>query len=253
MTSTRLALDVLGRLLALGVTDAVLAPGSRSGPIALVLHEAERRGQVRLHVRVDEREAGYARRVVDLSRLTVETPPLSDIPVYIYEAHPAAPTAEVVALALDLTLRQRFDTDLDAYFALCEKRFANPKIGDTVRRLALDGSNRQPKFIIPSALDRIRDGQSVTGLALVSALWCRYCFGTTDSGAVIEPNDPNWDRLNAQAIKARDNPKAWLEMADIYGDLAKAPDFIAAFTKALNALWTQGTARTIEGYLADQH
>ena len=43
---------------------------------------------------VDEREAGYARRVVDLSRLTVETPPLSDIPVYIYEAHPAAPTAE---------------------------------------------------------------------------------------------------------------------------------------------------------------
>ncbi|EFQ82267.1 2-succinyl-5-enolpyruvyl-6-hydroxy-3-cyclohexene-1-carboxylic-acid synthase [Aeromicrobium marinum DSM 15272] len=59
MTSTRLALDVLGRLLALGVTDAVLAPGSRSGPIALVLHEAERRGQVRLHVRVDEREAGF--------------------------------------------------------------------------------------------------------------------------------------------------------------------------------------------------
>ena len=122
-----------------------------------------------------------------------------------------------------------------------------------MRRLALDGSNRQPKFIIPSALDRIRDGQSVIGLALVSALWCRYCFGTTDSGAVIEPNDPNWDRLNAQAIKAKDNPKAWLEMADIYGDLARAPDFIAAFTKALNALWMQGTARTLEGYLADQH
>ena len=144
------------------------------------------------------------------------------------------------------------DTDLDAYFALCEKRFANPKIGDTVRRLALDGSNRQPKFIIPSALDRIRDGKPVTGLALVSALWCRYCFGTTESGAVIEPNDPNWDRLTAQAHKAKDNPKAWLEMADIYGDLARAPDFIDAFTKALHSLWTQGTTRTLEAYLADQ-
>ena len=144
------------------------------------------------------------------------------------------------------------DTDLDAYFALCEKRFANPKIGDTVRRLALDGSNRQPKFIIPSALDRIRDGKPVTGLALVSALWCRYCFGTTEGGAVIEPNDPNWDRLTAQAHKAKDNPKAWLEMADIYGDLARAPDFIDAFTKSLHSLWTQGTTRTLEAYLADQ-
>jgi mannitol 2-dehydrogenase len=144
------------------------------------------------------------------------------------------------------------DTNLNEYFALCERRFANPKIGDTIRRLALDGSNRQPKFIIPTALDRIRAGQSVTGLALVSALWCRYCFGTTESGATIEPNDPNWERLTAQARKARDNPKAWLEMADIYGDLAKAPDFIDAFTKALHSLWTQGTTRTLEAYLADQ-
>ncbi|HTM77529.1 MAG TPA: mannitol dehydrogenase family protein, partial [Devosia sp.] len=87
------------------------------------------------------------------------------------------------------------NTDLNAYFALCVRRFGNPKIADTIRRLALDGSNRQPKFIIPSAVDRVAAGQSVTGLALVSALWCRYCYGTTESGAVIAPNDPSWDRL----------------------------------------------------------
>lgn len=144
------------------------------------------------------------------------------------------------------------DTDLNDYLALCEKRFANPKIGDTIRRLALDGSNRQPKFIIPSALDRVNANSLLTGLALVSALWCRYCYGTTDSGAVIEPNDPNWDRLTTQAKKARENPAAWLEMSDIYGDLAKAPSFIAAFTKSLNFLWTQGTKATLEAYLADR-
>jgi Mannitol-1-phosphate/altronate dehydrogenases len=99
------------------------------------------------------------------------------------------------------------DTNLDDYFALCEKRFANPKIGDTVRRLALDGSNRQPKFIIPSALDRAQRQQSVSGLSLVSALWCRYCYGTTESGAVIEPNDPSWDRLTAQAKLAKADPR----------------------------------------------
>lgn len=144
------------------------------------------------------------------------------------------------------------DTNLDDYFALCESRFANPKIGDTIRRLALDGSNRQPKFIVPSALDRVTAGQSVKGLALVSALWCRYCFGTTDSGAVIAPNDPSWDRLTEQSRLAKDDPKAWLAMADIYGGLANNPSFIAAFSTALKSLWTRGTRPTLDLYLADQ-
>jgi mannitol 2-dehydrogenase len=144
------------------------------------------------------------------------------------------------------------DTDLNDYLALCEKRFANPKIGDTIRRLALDGSNRQPKFIIPSISDRVGGNSVLTGLSLVSALWCRYCYGTTDSGAVIEPNDPNWDRLTQQARKARDNPAAWLDMPDIYGDLASAPSFVQAFGKSLNSLWSKGTKATLEDYLANR-
>jgi mannitol 2-dehydrogenase len=143
------------------------------------------------------------------------------------------------------------DTDLGEYYALCQRRFANPKIGDTIRRLALDGSNRQPKFIIPSALDRVQRQHPVDGLALVSALWCRYCYGTTESGAVIEPNDPSWDRLTAQARLARDDPRAWLAMVDIYGDLARSPAFIAAFSHALTTLWAIGTRATLQRYLAD--
>ncbi len=42
-----------------GVTDAVLAPGSRSTPLALALAAAEERGDITLHVRLDERTAGY--------------------------------------------------------------------------------------------------------------------------------------------------------------------------------------------------
>ncbi|MFN6987031.1 MAG: hypothetical protein ACK4OI_19605, partial [Rhizobium oryzihabitans] len=47
------------------------------------------------------------------------------------------------------------DTDLNEYFSLIERRFLNPKIGDTIPRLAQDGSNRQPKFILPSTADRL--------------------------------------------------------------------------------------------------
>ena len=62
------------------------------------------------------------------------------------------------------------------------QRFSNPEIADTERRLCLDGSNRQPKFILPSIRDALAAGGNIDGLALVSALWCRYCFGTEDDG-----------------------------------------------------------------------
>jgi mannitol 2-dehydrogenase len=144
------------------------------------------------------------------------------------------------------------DTDLEDYYRLIDRRFANPKIGDTVARLCLDGSNRQPKFILPSARDRLAKGGSVTGLALVSALWCRYCYGETDSGKAIAPNDNEWTRLQAHAKRARTDPKAWLEMADIFGDLAHDANYIAAFSSALQSLWAIGTRATLEKYLAGQ-
>jgi len=142
------------------------------------------------------------------------------------------------------------DTSLEAYYQLIEKRFSNPKIGDTVRRLCLDGSNRQPKFIIPTIADRLKAGQNVAGLALESALWCRYCFGTTDSGAVIEPNDPSWERMQATARAAKDDPAAWLAMEDIYGGVGRSPVFAAAFAHALRALWANGARVTLTRYLA---
>jgi mannitol 2-dehydrogenase len=95
------------------------------------------------------------------------------------------------------------NTDIHEYYKLIDRRFSNPKIGDTERRLCLDGSNRQPKFIVPVIADNLKAGRSIEGCALESALWCRYCYGVSDSGKVIEPNDPNWDRLQALAHHGR--------------------------------------------------
>src|SRR5699024_5915124 len=39
--------------------DVVLCPGSRSAPLALAIAAAERAGRLRLHVRIDERGAGF--------------------------------------------------------------------------------------------------------------------------------------------------------------------------------------------------
>jgi mannitol 2-dehydrogenase len=139
-------------------------------------------------------------------------------------------------------------TNIQDYYKLIARRFSNPKIGDTVRRLCLDGSNRQPKFIVPVINDNIAMGRSTAGLALESALWCRYCAGTSDSGKVIEPNDPNWERLQASAKAAQSSPRAWLAMTDIYGDLANHKAFAEAFAAALVSLARQGTAETLKAY-----
>ena len=139
--------------------------------------------------------------------------------------------------------------DLEAYRKKVAERFANPKIADTIARLCLDGSNRQPKFILPTARDRLKAGASVHGLALVSALWCRYCYGESESGKPIPPNDPSWDRLQAAAKPARHDPKAWLAMGDIFGDLATNPTYVAAFSSALGSLWSKGVRATLSDYL----
>lgn len=57
--STTQAHVVVDELIRGGVRDVVLCPGSRNAPLAFALHDADRAGRIRLHVRIDERTAGF--------------------------------------------------------------------------------------------------------------------------------------------------------------------------------------------------
>ena len=57
--STALARVLVDELVACGIAEVVLSPGSRSAALALALAEADERGELRLHVRVDERSAAF--------------------------------------------------------------------------------------------------------------------------------------------------------------------------------------------------
>lgn len=142
------------------------------------------------------------------------------------------------------------DTELVDYYELIAARFANPEVGDTIPRLCLDGSNRQPKFIVPSERDRLNKGLDVTGLSLVSALWCRYCAGTDDAGNPIPPNDESAERLKRLALAAKSEPTAFLDgLDDVFGDVGKSPVFRECFARHLAALWARGTVAVLEDYL----
>lgn len=66
--STALGRVLIDELIRTGVTDVVLAAGSRNAPLSLALFDAERAGRLRLHVRLDERTAGFL--ALGLGRIT---------------------------------------------------------------------------------------------------------------------------------------------------------------------------------------
>ena len=139
--------------------------------------------------------------------------------------------------------------DLLDYKRLVIERFSNPEVADTVQRLCFDGSNRQPKFIIPSIRDNIAAGIMPMGLILESALWCRYCYGVDERGQAITPNDPHWEALTATAREAKEDPARWIGMRDIYGELADNREFVATFADALNLVWDRGADAAMMGYI----
>ena len=57
--STALARVLVDEFVRNGVTDVVLAPGSRSAALAFAVHAADAAGRLRLHVRIDERSAAF--------------------------------------------------------------------------------------------------------------------------------------------------------------------------------------------------
>lgn len=57
--STAQAEVLVDELVRNGVRQVVLAPGSRNAPLSFALHDAAEAGRLDLHVRIDERSAGF--------------------------------------------------------------------------------------------------------------------------------------------------------------------------------------------------
>lgn len=141
------------------------------------------------------------------------------------------------------------DMTPEAYVDLIDNRFANPAIFDTIRRVAFDGSSRHPGFVLPSVRDALARGTKLEGLAMAEALWARMCLGQRENGSTIKPNDPIWDYLTEHAKTAAKTPRAWLEMRDLYGDLADQNRFVAAFEAAYLTIRKGGVEGALNTYL----
>ncbi|TWP37283.1 2-succinyl-5-enolpyruvyl-6-hydroxy-3-cyclohexene-1-carboxylic-acid synthase [Leekyejoonella antrihumi] len=86
--STAIATVLIDELIRHGVREVVLAPGSRSAPLAYAVEEADRAGRLRLHVRVDERSAGFL--ALGLAKTTrMPVPVITTSGTAVANLHPA--------------------------------------------------------------------------------------------------------------------------------------------------------------------
>ena len=58
-SATTIAREIIKEIIERGVKVVVLSPGSRNAPLSIALYEAELRGFITLHIRIDERTAGF--------------------------------------------------------------------------------------------------------------------------------------------------------------------------------------------------
>ncbi|WP_121253258.1 2-succinyl-5-enolpyruvyl-6-hydroxy-3-cyclohexene-1-carboxylate synthase [Nocardioides ferulae] len=85
--STKLARAAVLSLLAQGVTDVVLSPGSRNAPLSFAVHEVAAAGLLRLHTRIDERSAGFL--ALGLSRVDSPAAVVCTSGTAVANLHPA--------------------------------------------------------------------------------------------------------------------------------------------------------------------
>ncbi len=168
--------------------------------------------------------------------------------------HDAMADPDILAFLRALQIREAIPTlnplagvDYGVYLDKVIARFSNPEIGDTIPRLAEDGSDRQPKFILPTVRDALAAGGGVDGLALEVALWFWHQRGVDEAGKPIEIVDSRATELRRHAEQG---PEAFLANADVFGDLGGDPRFATPFTRWIDRLRAVGVREALREYAA---
>jgi mannitol 2-dehydrogenase len=147
------------------------------------------------------------------------------------------------------TLKPVPGIDLPDYKRTLIERFANPGVKDTIARLCFGSSDRIPKWLLPVVRANLADGGPVRLSAATVASWARYAEGVDEQGAPIDVQDQLADTLVPLARSQHQNPTAFIENTDIFGDLASQPRFVEAYVWALESLQRDGARATLEKLL----
>ncbi|MFI5510352.1 mannitol dehydrogenase family protein [Mycobacterium sp. NPDC051804] len=147
------------------------------------------------------------------------------------------------------TLKPVPGIDLPDYKRTLIERFANPGVRDTITRLCFGSSDRIPKWLLPVIRENMRTGAPIRLSAATVASWARYAEGVDEQGEPIDVQDQLADTLVPLAKSQRENPTAFIENSEVFGDLANDSRFVDAYVWALESLHRDGARVTLETLL----
>jgi mannitol 2-dehydrogenase len=138
--------------------------------------------------------------------------------------------------------------NLEQYKDTLIERFSNPRIGDQLSRLCMDGSSKIPKFILATLKQRLaEDDAPLERFALILASWALYLQRAQQPGTDYKVEDPLVDQLLAATAEPVGLSGRFLGLEEIFGpQLQHYAGFVTAFNAALQQLQQQGVAATLE-------
>ncbi|WP_351017674.1 mannitol dehydrogenase family protein [Shewanella sp. AC91-MNA-CIBAN-0169] len=132
--------------------------------------------------------------------------------------------------------------DLTQYKDTLIERFSNPNIKDSLARICLESSAKLPKFIIASINENIELGRDTSLATLVIATWCLYSDKRVDQqGQALDINDQMSAQLHEFASRTAQDPLAFLQLTDLFGDLNNQASFCKDYRQAITALYAPGS------------
>ena len=205
--STALATVVVDELIRGGVREAVLCPGSRNAPLSFALHEADRLGRLRLHVRIDERTAGFL--ALGLSKAShLPVPVVTTSGTAAVNLHPAVVEAEYAHVGLVAITADR------------PEELRDVGANQTIRQVGLYG--RSVAYGDDLSVDnRTTVGRWRTAVdqAMARAVWGPVHLNIAFRDPLVPDGDRSWseplDSEPAESRIHRGGKRAWG-----YGDLA---------------------------------
>jgi mannitol 2-dehydrogenase len=126
---------------------------------------------------------------------------------------------------------------LAAFCAAVPERFANATISDTLERLAVDASDRVPKFVLPVIRSQLARGGSIRRATAIIVAWAR-CLAAPE--LPIDLRDRRDEDLRKHAHEDHRNPGAFIAYEPVFGQLARDDRFVSTYLAEHAGLRAQG-------------
>ena len=125
------------------------------------------------------------------------------------------------------------------------ERFGNINIKDQIDRICSESSAKFPIFVLPTVNAQLKGNGTVELAAFIVAAWAIYSLGNDENGKPLIIKDAMELQLNEKAKMAVNNPKVFLEIESIFGQLKNDKTFVAAYTNAYKNIVANGVEKSV--------